>query len=464
MREAFATAAQFKADDLVKAHAVHFTLQLALYELWNSWGVIPNAVVGHSMGEVAAACTAGCVDLPNAVKLVYERASRIQPYANKGLMLAAALDRRGAVEITKEHPEQIVLAAINSSKSVTFSGDGETILDLANSLTEDGVFNRILEVPVPFHSPIIEDACVDLSATPNDVCENQLEIDWYSSVTGSRLIDEYKDPSFWWRNFTAPVKFADGLQTAMDSGLQLFVEIGPHASLNYNIHECLQEKGLKNAQAVYSIHRDQSENFTMRAAAATLFGRGVELNFESINPKARICDFRKAEFERQSYRKAGIAERRYPTKRHDRGQYCMLDAPATENPMSWNIPLKIKEWSWLKNHRLRSEVIFPAAGYVEAALEAANSCSGSQSVELHSVQFTQMLTLSADNGTELELKTQANGKFHQFDITSRTLHANLSATTHSRGYFASGKEPRPSIQTSEFEMESKTLVASQFVS
>ena len=96
VREAYANATQFKADDLVRAHAVHFTLQLALYELWNSWGVIPNAVVGHSMGEVAAACTAGCVDLPNAVKLVYERAARIQPYANKGLMLAAALDRCGA--------------------------------------------------------------------------------------------------------------------------------------------------------------------------------------------------------------------------------------------------------------------------------------------------------------------------------------------------------------------------------
>ena len=462
VRDAFATATKFKADDLVMAHAVHFTLQLALYELWNSWGVIPNAVVGHSMGEVAAACTAGCVDLPNAVKLVYERASRIQPFANKGLMLAAALDRRGAVEIIKEHPEQIVLAAINSSKSVTFSGDGETILDLANSLTEDGVFNRILEVPVPFHSPIIEDACVDLSATPNDVCENQLEIDWYSSVTGSRLIDEYKDPSFWWRNFTATVKFADGLRAAIDSGLQLFVEIGPHASLNYNIHECLQERGLKNAQAVYSIHRDESENFTMRAAAATLFGRGVELDFESINPKARICAFPKTKFERQSYWKSRITAQ-VPDQKTDRGQYCMLDAPATESPRSWNIPLKFKEWSWLKNHRLRSEVIFPAAGYVEAALEAANSCLGSQSVELHSVQFRQLLKLSADNGTELQFKTQANGKFHQFDITSRTLHADLNATTHTLGYFASGKEPRPNIKTSEFETEPKTLVSSEIV-
>ena len=147
----------------------------------------------------------------------------------------------------------------------------------------------------------------------------------------------------------------------------------------------------------------------------------------------------------------------------DRGQYCMLDAPATESPRSWNIPLKIKEWSWLKNHRLRSEVIFPAAGYVEAALEAANSCLDSQSVELHSVQFTQMLKLYPDNGTELEFKTQVNGKFHEFDITSRTLHADLSATTHSCGYLASGKEPRPRIQTSEFEMESKTLVSSQSV-
>lgn len=462
VRDAFATATKFKADDLIKAHAVHFTLQLALHELWSSWGVIPDAVVGHSMGEVAAACSAGYIDLPSAVNLVYERASRLQPYANKGAMLAAAIDLQRSVEIIKEHPDQIALAAVNSAKSVTFSGIGERILYLANSLTEAGVFNRILAVPVPFHSPIIEDACVERSALPINVKKNQQDIDWFSSVTGSRLIDEFRDPSFWGQNFAAPVMFADCLKSAMDSGVRLFVEIGPHASLNYNIHECLQEKGLESGQAVYSIHRDQPEDLTMRTAAAALFGRGVELDFERINSKARVCDFPKAEFQRQTHWKSRTAAQ-VPGQQPDGNRYSMLGAPTTENPTSWKIALKIDEWTWLKNHRLRGEVIFPASGYVEAALETASSYFESRAIELHSVQFTRLLKLSPPNGVGLEITTRANGKVHQFDITSRNLPADSNNVILSRGNFARGKEPRPGIPATEFGVEPKPIMSSEVI-
>ena len=293
IRDSFKTGTPFAAHCLTKAHAIHFTLQIALDELWKSWAVRPDAVIGHSMGEVAAACSAGFLTLPQAARLVVERASRIEPYCNQGLMLAAAMTPKGARKLIDEHQFTIVLAAINSKDSVTLAGPTGEIQALARLLDHQNTFNRLLEVPVPFHSPIIDGAKTNASViTLTDQNDKLCNAKWFSSVTGCRIHREYKAPEFWWDNFLGLVNFRQALEHAIEAGVRLIVEIGPHASLHYNIHECFRHLDLAAAShTVFSIHKDRTETATMKSAAGELYAHGVNLAFDQINGTGEVCQF-----------------------------------------------------------------------------------------------------------------------------------------------------------------------------
>ena len=137
---------------------LQFALQISILELWKTWGVRPVAVVGHSVGEIAAAYVCGSVNLVNAARIVAERAFIFEQFIGKGLMLAVGISQDEAAKLIDSKPDEAHIAAYNSDSSITFSGTSSMIEPLAAQLEKQGNFFRTLDLPVPFHSPMI-DAC-----------------------------------------------------------------------------------------------------------------------------------------------------------------------------------------------------------------------------------------------------------------------------------------------------------------
>ncbi len=456
VRKAFATGSHIQSQDLIRTHAIHFTLQVSLAELWRAWGVYPGAVIGHSMGEIAAACAAGYVTLPEAVALVVQRASRVEPFCNQGLMLAASLDATAAGKIISMNQGELTIAAINDPKSVTFSGSVQAILELANALNKENRFNRVLEVPVPFHSPLIEGA---RSALPTRSTNQQLrktQVPWFSSVTGAVIANEFEDSEFWWQNFLAPVQFKKAINAAISAGYGHFIEIGSHASLHYNIHECIRDRNTAaDAGVVFSVHKARPELMTMRSAAATLFSRGINIDFGQINSVAEVCDFPTDKPTGSSYWKPK-SNTHHSIQNVSRTHRPLIEDRSSELRKSWNIPLKADEWLWFGRHRLRDRLIFPAAGYIEAALEAASVYFDERTLELRSLQFPNLLEVQSIAETELSLISQNHKNSQTFTVVSNRSAAGTEETTHCQGQLAAGTRDRPIISNLEMDRHPTT--------
>ena len=459
IRDSFRTGTPFAAHCLTKAHAIHFTLQIALDALWKSWAVRPDAVIGHSMGEVAAACSAGFLTLPQAARLVVERASRIEPYCNQGLMLAVAMTPKGARKLIAKHQFTIVLAAINSKDSVTLAGPTGEIQTLARLLDHQNTFNRLLEVPVPFHSPIIDGAKANAPViTLTDQNDKLRNAKWFSSVTGCRIHREYKAPEFWWDNFLGLVNFRQALEHAIEAGVRLIVEIGPHANLHYNIHECFGHLDLAEAsRTVYSLHKDRVETTTMKSAAGDLYAHGVNLAFDQINGTGEVCQFPSLVFSRRKFRPAWAA----PGTPGNVAHLPLLETQS-KTKQSWKIPLNPQQWSWLGHHQLDGKVIFPAAGYVEVALQAATLCFGASNVRLHALEIPKLLSLDDCNENGLEISTQPNLESWQFEV-ARLATGSSKRTTHCHGRIAEGSKSRPMLQMDELQSRFRTSLSPNLI-
>ena len=395
VRDFFKRETLHTSPNVVDAHVLHFALQMSICELWKSWGLFPKAVIGHSVGEIAAACVSGCIDLVDAARIVAERARILQQFSGKGLMLATGISLDEAQCLIRSNPCETHIAARNSSSSVTLSGTSSSVEILKRKLEEQGRFVRTLDLPVPFHSPLIQSCETQLLSRIKSIEFTDPEIRWFSSVNGCE-INQAVDSKFWWRNFREPVQFADCMQVCFKEGLTAFVEIGPHPYLSHSISECLDDESV-DGHCAFSLKRTGQDALTMRSAAAKLFRLGNNLNWEKINPVAEVCDFPATQLERKNYRRLptlnqvgdSVVSQANITSTTDLGHTSMRE-----------ISLDVKNWSWLNQHRIDGNVIFPAAGYIKLILETASDHLSTTAIELTDVRFTRLLKLSESSDTD----------------------------------------------------------------
>ena len=404
-----------KGPSVERVHAVQFSLQVGLLELWKSWGVQPGAVVGHSVGEAAAAYAAGSIDLSSAVSIVAARAESLQKICGSGLMLAAAISARQAEEYAETANDQLFIAAINSDSSVTFSGTPAKVQLISNQLEKNRIFCRELELPVAFHSPLIDQCKDEIQAALSDMPLKQNEIRWYSSVSGAEMRIQETNENYWWENFRSRVRFSDAVNACLDDGHRVFVEIGPHPYLRVNLNECLQNRSVVG-HVSWSLEKNKSDDLTMHAALAALFNLGHDVDWKRISPKSDICDLPGTVFNRKLYRKA--IRKPLPLARRKSNLPILSSALMDEFDhrcrQTWMIPLHVDQWPWLEKHRLYGEIVFPAAGYIEIVLEAAKYNLRADAHEISLIEFDRLFQLEppADGGSStLKLELICNDEF-----------------------------------------------------
>lgn len=422
VRSFFTGKSRIKEPSVERSHAVHFALQAGLFELWKSLGVQPKAVVGHSVGEIAAAYAAGSVDLRSAVKIVAARATALQKECGSGLMLAAAISAQEAKEYIDSASDRLFIAAINSDSSVTFSGTPAEIQSITEHFEKNRIFCRQLELPVPFHSPLIDHCQGEIIAALDNKPLKPNEIHWYSSLLGTEMQNQKSNESYWWENFRSTVRFSDAINACLDDGYRVFVEIGPHPYLRVSLNECLQKKSL-DGHVSWSLEKNKNNDLTLHSALAAMFNLGHDVNWKRINPKSTICDLPATVFDRKLYRKSI----RKPQTSAIPDLNLALVNPASRNEyenrnrQTWSIPLKVNDWPWLGKHRLYGVVIFPAAGYIEAVLEAAKYTLRVNSHEINAIEFSRIFQLNPSQEgiletLNLELASNAEVNAMQFQF------------------------------------------------
>ena len=214
----------------VNAQPALFALQYALVSLWRSWGIVPDAVLGHSVGELAAFCTAGVLSLPDAARVVAERGRRMQALptgAMASVMASAArvTDAIGAID------GRLSIAAINGPQLVTVSGEPEAVAALSSKLAAAGIRTKLLDVSHAFHSALLDPMLDDFERLVSDVkfCSPALPV--VSSLRGAVVGADALTPAYLRQEIREPVRFSDGVRALEELGVDTFVEIGPQPTL-----------------------------------------------------------------------------------------------------------------------------------------------------------------------------------------------------------------------------------------
>jgi malonyl CoA-acyl carrier protein transacylase len=217
-----------------------FALEYALAELWQSWGIVPDAVMGHSIGEYVAACVAGVFSLEEGLKLAAKRGRLMQALTSDGMMAVVLTDEERVAAAVATHTEKVAIAAVNGPKNIVISGQREAVQAVIDQLQSQGVAVQPLNVSHAFHSPLMEPMLDVFEQTVRQVQFKAPHIPLISNVTGQIFKPgKIPDAKYWCRHIRETVKFAAGMNVLAEEGYEIFLEIGPDATLLSMGKRCL---------------------------------------------------------------------------------------------------------------------------------------------------------------------------------------------------------------------------------
>lgn len=383
----------------VVAQIANFGVQYALTRLWESFGVRPDLIVGHSAGEVAAALEAGALTFDDAITVIVHRA-RIQHTASGGgRLLAVALGETAAAELPEVVRGDVEFAAINSPDSVALVGALPVLEPLAERLGGEGVFARLVPGDVPYHSRAMDPLEAEVRTSLAGLAPGAPSIPLYSTVTGGPVPQDGSEPhdaEYWWRNIRRPVLFGAAADALLADGAATFLEIGPTAVLGRAIAEAASARG-RTVTTTASLRRDGDDAESFATALADLWVRGVDVDFSPLAPRAPMRTLPTYPWQTDRYWSEGDAGRRerlavtvepYLGDRSDGalpGWRRLLDGTAPRS---------------LSDHVVHGATLFPGAGYVEIAAEVARDEYGASACTLLDVAFETAL-VHGGSGTYL---------------------------------------------------------------
>ncbi|MEV6841697.1 type I polyketide synthase, partial [Streptomyces sp. NPDC051133] len=387
---------------------VLFAVNAALAAAWRPLGVTPDAVVGHSLGEIAAAYSAGALALDEAVTVVTARAATVIPLVGKGGMVSVELPRERVEELLGPHHGRLFVAAVNSAGSTAVSGETDALAELRRHLEEQGIAVRLLSTPFASHTPLMEplrDALLDgFSAVRGHPATTRL----YSTVLAEPVPGDRLDADYWYANLRQPVRFADTIRRMLDDGYRYFVELSPHPSLLSSVESVAAAAGIDTV-GVGSLDRRQEEPDVLLHRLGELYSAGYEPDWTALFPHGRRADLPTYAFARERHWLT-------PAPAITTGSSPLLGAhiESSDEPgrhvFQSDIDLRDSRFAYLTEHKVNGEVWLPGAAFLDLALEAASAVQDGGEVSLNHVQFVQPLRLEPDRPVRLQLVLRPAGE------------------------------------------------------
>lgn len=343
-----------------------FAIEWSLVELWRSWGVEPQVLLGHSVGEYVAAVVAGVLSLDDGVRLIVARGALMQALPAGGGMAAIFAGVDDVTSAIEQAGGVVAVAAVNGPAHTVVSGDLEAVRAVAAAFAERGTRVQELDVSHAFHSPRMEPMLAEFERVAASVAYRRPTRRVISNVTGAPIGDEIADPGYWVRHVLAPVEFERGVGALQRLGVDVVVEIGPHPVLSTMAQGCVTSPGTTWAA---SLRRDRDDVVHIREALATLYVAGVDVDWSGVDVGRRTSGMPTYPFERQEY---WVPVRR----RHRRGA-------VTEHPLlgsrirsvlrdvQYEQILGVDSIDFVRDHRVAGTSIMPGTGFIEMAVAAA---------------------------------------------------------------------------------------------
>ncbi|MEV6771943.1 type I polyketide synthase [Nocardia sp. NPDC051030] len=363
------------ATDLINqtvfAQAGLFAFEVALYRLLEAWGLRPNLVAGHSIGEIAAAHIAGVLSLSDACTLVAARGRLMQALPAGGAMLAVGAPESAVAPLLTDG---VSIAAVNSPTSVVVSGVETEVDALAGLFAEKSWRTTRLRVSHAFHSGLMEPMSTEFAAVVEGLSFARPTIPLVSTVTGARVTDEMSDPAYWVRQVRATVRFADAVTAMAEAGVVRFAEVGPDAVLTPMVLGTVDAEG---TVAVAAARRDEASTATVTAAVAKLFVSGAEVDWPAFHPGAQPIDLPTYAFQRERF---WLDAKQYLSTTWLAAEADAAGLDPVSHPLLGAIVPQpdsggvsfVGRWSldsvgWLADHSVLGTALLPGTGFVELA-------------------------------------------------------------------------------------------------
>ncbi|WP_394839494.1 SDR family NAD(P)-dependent oxidoreductase [Pendulispora rubella] len=352
-----------------------FAVMVSLAALWRSFGIVPDAVVGHSQGEVAAAFVAGALSLEDAASVVAVRSRALVKLAGLGAMAAIERGVDALQPLLAPFGQRIAIAAINSPHATLVSGDVDAIDALLQSLSDAQIFARKVRVDYASHCAHVDAIKDELLQNLAPISPRSSSISLYSTVTGATLDGSELDAAYWFQNLRQTVRFVEAADKLLNDGHRFFVEVSPHPVLNVPLLASLERSGT-DAVLVSSLRRDQGDLARFLLSLGELYTRGRSLDWNLVLPKARHIPLPTYAFQRERFwlestahradvSAAGLSSAEHPLL----GAIVSL---AQNDGFLFTGKLSLAEHPWLAGHAVFGSVILPGTAFVELALLAAH--------------------------------------------------------------------------------------------
>ncbi|MFE4014209.1 type I polyketide synthase, partial [Streptomyces sp. NPDC059112] len=416
-----------------------FAVEVGLFRLLESWGVVPDVVAGHSIGEIAAAHVSGVLSLADACVLVAARGRLMQALPGGGVMVAVQASEAEVLPLLEGIEGRVGVAAVNGPEAVVVSGAGAEVEGVAAALEARGRRAKRLTVSHAFHSPLMEPVLDDFRAVVEGLSFREPSVPFVSAVTGTVVGAEVAAPGYWVRHVREAVRFADALQALHAFGARRFVEVGPDAVLTGLVEQTLE------VDAVAVLRRRVPEVRAVVEAAGGFFARGGSVDWPTVLPGGRRVELPTYAFQHERYwldapagagdvTAVGLSAARHP----------LLGGAITLADRSGVLltgRLSLATHAWLLDHAVHGTVVVPGTALVELALRAGEEV-GCDTVEELTLQTPLVLSATGAVQVQIVVGELDAHNLRPIDVYSRVEDETADApwTCHATGRIASGTE------------------------
>ncbi|MFC5056498.1 SDR family NAD(P)-dependent oxidoreductase [Saccharothrix xinjiangensis] len=349
-----------------------FGVMVSLAELWRSHGTHPTAVIGHSQGEIAAACVAGALTLDDAARIIALRSKALRRLAGLGGMVSLAVPAERARELLRPWGGTVSIAAVNGPSAVVVSGGADAVREVLARCERDGVRARLVDVDYAAHSAQVEQVRAELLRSLDGIRPRPAEVAFCSTVTGRVVDTTGLDADYWYANLRETVLFDDAVRHLLDTGHDTFVEVSPHPVLTAPISGTAGS----GAVAVGTLRRDDGGPARFAASAAEAFTSGVPVDWSRwFGGAGRRVDLPAYPFERRRYWLTGpgatdAVGAGSGLEAVDHGVLRAVVAAPDADRLVFTGALSRRTHPWVADHVVGDDVLLPGTALLDLAVAA----------------------------------------------------------------------------------------------
>ncbi len=417
------------ADDLINqtqyTQPALFAIEYALAKLWQSWGVQPDYLIGHSVGEYVAAVIAGVMGLEDGIKLIAARGRLMQSLPQNGAMAAIFTKASAVKKALAKQKDKVSVAGINGPSNTVISGEEQAVRQIAETFEKEKIKVTYLQVSHAFHSPLMEPILDEFESIAAEMRFKAPRIPYVSNVTGKLMeTDQIPDAAYWRKHIREAVLFDDGIKTLAAEEVDVYLEVGPHPTLIGMARHILPDS---EAGWVPTMNRKKEDWPALLNGAAALYVNGAPINWEQFDKlyNRNFLRLPHYPFQRQRY---WIAEEHLTQQALPSGGMQRLSSvdghpllgralrsPALRNPV-YEASISESSAGELADHRILQLPLLPATGFIETCIAAARKQFPDGTLEIKNFKIHQPLQLPEEGAQALQTVLEAAKEKQHFGI------------------------------------------------